>query len=522
MTSIPAKALAALLLAGLAGCGSGDYQPAVTPPPVTPDPPVTPPVVEPPVTPPVDPVPPVKPPPTSALDVYSVCMNPKPADPLSGKYFPDKQGTLNDELDFVRLWINETYLWYKEVPTDLKRASYATPVAYFNDLKTPLLSQSGKPKDRFHFTYTTEHWEELSKGVELGYGVNWARNSAPGPRLWQVSAVEAGSAAALAGLQRGDQLLRVDGDDFVNGDGADLVARLNAGLFPVKAGEQHRLAVARAGVEREVTLVSAKVSVAPVQSVKVIATAAGKVGYLIFNEHNSVAEKPLVQAFQQFKDAGVSDVVLDMRYNGGGQVLIASELAYMIAGPEQTAGKTFELSVGNDKADKRQPTLFRSKAVGYAAPDPVKAGTELPYLGLKRVTLLTGPGTCSASESLINGLRGADVAVNLIGEQTCGKPYAFVPASNCGTTYFAVQFQSENHKGFGEFADGFAPTCRVADDFTRAQGDLAEGQLAAALQYRSSGSCPAVAQGTRARSAAPAPVLVPVRPMGKEISIIGL
>jgi C-terminal processing protease CtpA/Prc len=522
MTSIPAKALAALLLAGLAGCGSGDYQPAVTPPPVTPDPPVTPPVVEPPVTPPVTPPvvePPVTPPVTPTLPavvlVWNHCEKPR------GPGYPDVQGTLDDERTFLRLFTEETYLWYKEVPTDLVPANYSNPVDYFNVLKTPLLTPSGRPKDRFHFSYPTDKWEEMAKGANLGYGVHWAQNGAV-PRIWRLSTVEPGSAADKAGLRRGDQLLTVDGEDFVNGTGADLVARFNAALFPLKAGEQHKLTVQRGTQVVEASMTSASVTSVPVRGVQVLDTPTGKVGYLAFSDHIGASENMLVKAITQLKAAGVADLVLDMRYNGGGQLNIASELAYMIAGPAQTAGQTFELTTGNDKMKPKSPLLFKSTAVGYSAPDPIPAGQALPTLNLKRVSMLTSAGTCSASESLINGLRGVGVEVNLIGEQTCGKPYAFAPQQNCGVTYFTIQYQGVNAKGFGDYADGFAPTCRVPDDFTHELGDRAEGQLAAALQYRSSGSCPAVAQGTRARSAAPAPVLVPVRPMGKEISIIGL
>jgi hypothetical protein len=74
--------------------------------------------------------------------------------------------------------------------------------------------------------------------------------------------------------------------------------------------------------------------------------------------------------------------------------------------------------------------------------------------------VLTTAGTCSASEAVINGLRGIDVEVNLIGGETCGKPYAFVPQPNCGTTYFAIQTQGVNNKGFGDYADGFSRPAR--------------------------------------------------------------
>jgi hypothetical protein len=73
------------------------------------------------------------------------------------------------------------------------------------------------------------------------------------------------------------------------------------------------------------------------------------------------------------------------------------------------------------------------------------------------VFVLTSADTCSASESIVNGLRGAGVTVHLVGSTTCGKPYGFYPQDNCGTTYFAIQFQGVNFLGFGDYADGFTP-----------------------------------------------------------------
>jgi carboxyl-terminal processing protease len=124
-------------------------------------------------------------------------------------------------------------------------------------------------------------------------------------------------------------------------------------------------------------------------------------------------------------------------------------------------------------------------------------------LNLPRVFVLTGSGTCSASESIINALRGIGVAVIQIGSTTCGKPYGFFPEDNCGTTYFSIQFKGVNAIGFGDYSDGFSPSnsaaaagtpvpgCSVADDFAHALGDPAEARLAAALGYRTSSSCPA-------------------------------
>jgi hypothetical protein len=125
-------------------------------------------------------------------------------------------------------------------------------------------------------------------------------------------------------------------------------------------------------------------------------------------------------------------------------------------------------------------------------------------LNLTRVYVLTSSGTCSASESIINGLRGVDVQVIQIGAPTCGKPYGFFAPDNCGTTYFSIQFKGVNNKGFGDYADGFAPTanptlptqlpgCAVDDDFTHQLGDVGENRLEAALGYRATGQCVALA-----------------------------
>jgi hypothetical protein len=118
--------------------------------------------------------------------------------------------------------------------------------------------------------------------------------------------------------------------------------------------------------------------------------------------------------------------------------------------------------------------------------------------------VITGPGTCSASESIINALRGVDIEVYIIGSTTCGKPYGFYPTDNCGTTYFSIQFRGENAANFGDYSDGFSPEnqvankgtslpgCSVADDFTHAMGDQAEARIAAALALRASNNltCP--------------------------------
>ena len=161
--------------------------------------------------------------------------------------------------------------------------------------------------------------------------------------------------------------------------------------------------------------------------------------------------------------------MLDLRYNGGGCLYIASEVAYMIAGSAPTAGQDFERLQFNDKHRSINP-VTGSALTPMPFFNGSSTGQALPTLNLPRVFVLTGSMTCSASESIINGLRGVNVQVIQIGSTTCGKPYGFYPDDNCGTTYFTIQFQGVNDAGFGSYGDGFTPnntTAAGAERLTR-------------------------------------------------------
>jgi len=410
----------------------------------------------------------------------------------------DRYGNLSDEKRWVRSWIDETYLWYDEVPA-LKQADYATPEDYFNVLKTSAITASGKLKDRFHFTADTADWEAASERNEsLGYGIEFSFLASAPPRDVRVAYVLPGSPAQAAGIERGMRLTTVDGLDIATSNDANA---LNAGLAPAKAGESHRLGFRKSdGGNVQMTLVSTVVADAPVMNVKVLETSIGKVGYLQFNTHTAAAEAPLMDAISQFRNTGVSDLVIDMRYNGGGLLGIGAELASMVAPSNSTYGQTFERLIFNRK-NPFNATASASRVPFYStAQYGPRKGTTLPRLNLSRVIVLAGGATCSASESVVNGLRGIGVRVDLIGGTTCGKPYGFLPTDNCGTTYFSVQFQGVNAREEGNYGDGMAPTCVVADDFSRQLGDPAEARLAAALELRRTGLCPtsvaAVAAGS--------------------------
>jgi hypothetical protein len=430
-----------------------------------------------------------------------------PAGNLASRY---TSGTLDDERTWVRSYMDEVYLWYAEMPAvDAALPPYnITPAQvamdnYFEALKSPALTAANVRKDSFSFTLPTAQWNALAQaGVVKGYGIEWALASATPPRNARVAYVEAGTVAAAAAVTRGDSLigLVVDGTsiDFVNTTSAAQIATLNEAIFSPVNGRQATFRLrSTAGVEREVLLTAGDVTTRPVQEAKVIDAPGGKVGYLLFNDFILPGEAPLKAAIEDFRQAQVTDLILDLRYNGGGYLFMASQLAYMIAPPGSTSGKTFERSMFSDKrtaatdsASNNMKFLSVSSGVPGSGTD---ANIRLPNLALNRVFILATAGTCSASESVINGLRGVDVEVVVLGSSTCGKPYGFTAKDNCGLSYFPVEFQGVNQKGFGDFGDGFAPTCAVADDLNNPLGSTSEGMLAAALAYRNGASCAAIA-----------------------------
>ena len=459
-----------------------------------------------------------------------------------GQPVPDVQGTILDENNFLRSWNNRTYLWYDEV-TDRDPGGFDNPVDYFAVLKTFATTPSGADKDKYHYTEDTLEYSRLVQGgVVAGYGVQWAIFSATPPRDIRVAYTEPNTPATDNGVLRGARVLEIDGFD-IDVNTQQGVDALNAGLFPSTLGESHDFTIEDPdGTVRTITMVSAEIVKDFVQGTQVFdMPSGGRVGYMLFTAFRGPAEADLVDAINTLNAGeGITDLVLDLRYNGGGSYGLAAELGYMIAGSENTAGAFFGLTQFNDKYPSTDPvtgqplapTPFQSTALGiYALP----AGQPLPTLGLSRVYVLTGFGTASASEVLINGLRGAGIEVIQIGSTTNGKPYGFYPQDNCGTLYFTIQLRTVNNLNYGDFTDGFMPSgvdngedqilgCAVADDFSQQLGDPAEDRLEVALAYIEGQACitPAAASGQLGKATVRTPEAEPViaRPPTESILIM--
>jgi C-terminal processing protease CtpA/Prc len=440
-----------------------------------------------------------------------------------------RTASLETEKKWLRAYFDEAYLWRDQVPrVDPSLPAYSSGDvysaldAYFLALTTQQVTDMGARRDRFSFTYPTAEWNALSDtGAEVAYGIEWHSGSATPPRQLRIAYVAPGSPAAAAGLRRGDALRSVNGvdADTTTAAGVDV---LSAGLFPSSTGVTNAFVFSRAGVDLSRNLTSAHVTKSPVPQATVLNLTNGtRVGYLLFNDHNLTSEQLLIDAVRSFRQQNISELVLDLRYNSGGYLFVASELATMIAGTARTSGQAFEMLRYNARrsAENETTPFFADSCI--ADNGRCTSVQPLPTLNLGRVYVLAQQGTCSASESIINGLRGVDVEVVLVGGQTCGKPYGFTAKDNCGISYFPIEFYGVNAKGFGDYGDGFVPGtgatdrfvrgCSVADDFSRELGDLQEGMLGAALNHVVTGQCPAVSASpaamARAQAASAAPPL---------------
>ena len=416
---------------------------------------------------------------------------------LSKAYYKSisSQGIYADENNWLRSWSHETYLWYDEIK-DQDPSCCSTPV-YFDLMKTFETNASGAPKDRFHFTVPTAEFLAERESIDIGYGAEFALLRAAPPRDVRVAYTEPGSPATEVNLSRGAQILEIDGERVLDSDNIDV---LNNGLFPRTVGESHMFTVLDLGssTPRTVTMTSVAITTDPVQNVKVLTTGNGdRVGYMLFNAHNAPAAVAIIEAGRHLKNAGINDLIVDLRYNPGGLAYVAQIFSSMIAGTEKEGFIFIEFETNGKIPSETSEFTFE-----YAAERDVLDEVDLtaPSLGLPRLFVLTSPRTCSASEAIINSLLGVDIDVIRIGTATCGKPYGFAPTENCGTVYHSINFRGVNAKGEADFEDGFTPHCQVAEDFNHQLGDPEEILLKTALAYRTSGTCPPEEEGSRARA----------------------
>lgn len=406
---------------------------------------------------------------------------------------PQANCSVSGQQAWLRGYMNDWYFWYALSPNP-SPVGYSGIDDYFNALLygggDPIPNGAGAlwPGDRYSYYQSTSSFNSFWRdGETFGYGVavNGLEAAAQGATRLYIRYVEPYSPASAAGLVRGDELLTINGTPV-----ATLIAANNgegdfSALTANQTGDVLRLSLRRAsGSIVNVDLPAAVYKLAPVQGNQVLPSPNGrKLGYVFVKDMIDQIESPppggvsLASVMNGFRNQGVQDIVLDLRYNGGGLVSAGERVASYVAGSAR-AGQVFTSLLYNDrKASNNETFLFSNPGL---------------WTGFGRVYVLMGERTCSASEQVINGLRGVGVNVIGVGGTSCGKPVGFLPQDDaCGTTYSVVNFESVNRLNQGRYFDGLAPTCAVAEDFSRPIGGTGDPLLVAAAHHVDVGACPA-------------------------------
>ena len=389
-----------------------------------------------------------------------------PGDPSSCSV-ADQRGWLNN-------YMMDKYFW---------NANLGIPNAAATNMDLYFRSLLFRPTDRYSFTQNEADFTQFfAEGTRTGYGYSLAFSDATQTQL-QVRSVEPAGPAAAAGLKRGDTVLSIDGLNS---------AQIANGELPsvTTVGVTRTFSLADVlGAPRFVTMTSRNFALTPVVADKIFTAASGaKVGYLAYQEFTPSSVAALGAAFNRFRAGGVTELIVDLRYNSGGSVVVARALASLIGGSGIDGQVFAKIRFNAKNTDSNFNFLFTASPGALPIP---------PLEGLAQVFFITSANTASASELVINALAPFKKVIN-IGTATFGKPYGFLPRSACRTVYSAVNFETFNAADVGRYTSGLPATCNVSDDLSKALGDPTERRTAAALGFIETGQCPAVTAGLQA------------------------
>lgn len=416
--------------------------------------------------------------------------------------------TLRERQDWAGAQLREWYLFPETLPTSLDPSSFTTVEAYIDALTATARAQR---RDRF-FTFLTSIAEEnafFEQGASAGFGIRLATDLGQS-RLFVTEAFE-GAPALAAGIDRGTEILAIGTGvgnlrsvaDIIAAEGA---AGITAAIGPSTAGTMRVLRVTDAAGTRDLTITKADFALLPVSTrygARIINDAGRQVGYVNLRTFILTAEPALRDAFAQFRAAGVTDIVVDMRYNGGG-LIAPAELFGDLLGRDRV-GQVFSRTIFRpEKASNNTAHAFLSQPQSVAP-------TRIAFIGTT--------GTASASELLINAfIPYLGNRAGLIGTNTLGKPVGQIAIDRapCDDRLRIIAFSIRNSVGQGDYFDGLATTvgasCQAPDDFFHQMGDPQEASTRQALDFLAGRACTPV-------SAAP-PGAQPIRlPRGQELLV---
>lgn len=366
------------------------------------------------------------------------------------------------QVSYVRDRMRDMYYWYRELP-DPAPALFDSPEAYLEAVRYRPLDTS--------FSYITAAAADQAyygDSQYVGFGLSTRFVAEDDLR---VSQVFPGTPAFEAGLERGARILSVDGrgvGDWVRaGQAGDIFG-------PAEIGVTVELGFRRTdGREVSARMVKRLVTIPTVSHTAVFEVEGRRVGYLGFRNFVQPSFAALAAAFGQLRAEGADELVLDLRYNGGGLVSVAQYLSDLIGGTG-TQGQLFCRFQHNDKNSFRNQDLF--------------FGPQAEALDLRRLTVITTRASASASELVVNGLRPF-LQVRVVGEATYGKPVGQYSFSFCGKVLHPVAFSLQNALGQGDYFGGIPADCAAEDDLEHQLADPAEASLREALYLTVRGAC---------------------------------
>jgi len=407
------------------------------------------------------------------------------------------QCSLADRKAWVLDQLQEFYLFPGLLDTSVDPAGFTTVQGYIDALVAPARAQG---RDRF-FTYITSIEEEeelINSGSSAGFGIRLGYDTTNG-RVFVLEAFENGPAFSQ-GFDRGTEILSVDGVDtatlLANGGPANFSNALGSS----DPGVNRTFTIRQpSGAQSTVSVTKTEYRLDPISDrygAQVIDNNGTPVGYINLRTFIVQDAAPQLRtAVNSFRQQGVTEVILDFRYNGGGLVSVAEVLGDLLG--QDKIGQVYSRTVFRDSLDSNNSTrLFQRQTEGIAA-------TKIALIG-------TG-STASASELVGNAFipyLGNDTA--LVGSNTFGKPVGQIARDRevCDDRLRVVAFRSVNAAGGGDYYNGLAgvypQTCAAADDFLDPLGSPSEQSTATALAFLRGASCnPISAKPGNAKQQAP-------------------
>ena len=391
---------------------------------------------------------------------------------------PESQCTVESQKTFVGAVAQDWYYWYNEL-ADINPDNYASAQSYLDALMAPVTTDgTGRDPGFSYLTTVAEDEARFSSGTYYGFGFRYALvNEAPD---FYFSDVFEEGPAYIAGLRRSQKLLAIDmGAGFESWDSIYARDADSLEVFgPSDSPVSRVFRVDDGGVVRDIAVTKAQLSTPPLAGEPLLIDREGQtpVGYINFRSFIASADQPWRDAAGLFGEAGVTDLVVDLRYNGGGLLSVARTLLNLLGGDVANGEPSYIVNFNDKRQDYNQTAIFQPEQQTFTP---------------QRIAFITRRGTASASEMLINSL-DPHIEVVMVGEDTFGKAvgqYAFDQTGEaCDTRMRLITFETQNGLGEGGYYTGLAATGRIplisaSDGVQFPFGNVNEDSLSTALAW---------------------------------------